>query len=323
MKYSAKCSYLVLLLMLFFSYNVYAMGKRIITYDKEYEENGKIYVNDRVYYDKLYWWRSNIEVTNYQSLPGYPPHTYYFDELLVCHMPAPVELPVIYERPELLFYCDTYDLITGDISIERYSRRNGKEIILAYKKMEKSYTRLGTFTFSDKKPLGGQEVQWDQAKEQILACATGKFAPDAVIIEGWDEVEFEQKDYWPITKFQYPTYIRFNCVAVAFKETAEIPKYLKVIVLYEDVDYPYEELGDFTIEFSSDEKWFTHKKEISKKAYDLYKPDGAIFKKEEIISKGNIFVKGKKRYTFTAVKFDEQTKQKYIVNPYKKKYGLQ
>ncbi len=322
MQYLANFLCATICLMLCLNYNVYAMGKRIITYDNVYEENGRIFAIDEVYYDGWRWWRRDIDLTDFTSLSGYPPYTYYADELIIHDTPAPVELPIVYKRPDLIFYVDAIDPLTNSIHLGRFSRRKSKNIEVYYKSINKPYVRLGKFTVSGVKPLNGKEIKWQDVEELICTTAIGKFSADAVIVEGWEEVKFKQEDYWPITKFQYPTYIRFNCVAVAFKETAEIPEYLKIIEIYECDELGYKPIGDFLIELDSEYSWRLYAKKVRKKAYDLYKPDGFFLKKEETISKGNIFFKGKKRYTFTAVNFDEQTKQKYFIQPFKKKFGI-
>ena len=298
-----KLLYLIVLA-IFFNSNSYAMGKKVVTFDNIYKENGHIFTVDAVYHDGYQWCRRDIDVSLFTSLPGYPPYTYYIDELILCKTPAPVELPNVYEREDLIFYNYQYNPILKKMWKRPFSRRRSEKIIVTDKKFNKPYIRLGTFTQCARKPSNNKPVRWQKYKSQIQSTGYVDFGSDAVIVESWEEIEFKQEDYWPITRFQDPTFIRFNCVAVAFEETAEIPKYVKIIVQPLDgFNLPYTQLGRFTITCKN----FIKRKKIQKKALKEFNADAVLIEKTDILLPAFSFFPDFKRYHCIAIKLDHKS----------------
>jgi len=185
---------------------------------KVYEHNGTKYVRDLIIWNGYCWSRHtstmkkgavNITLDNIITGIGDPRE----------------DLPKIYEenyeRKDLIEYDSGINTLTGKRVNDIYRRRKSEDVIVTDKVLDRPYIRLGTFTIGGKTP-----ANWKKVKKQIKAIAAGSFGADAVIVEKGEVLPFRKEDYFPITEFQYPEYVKYHCIAVAFEETAKIPEHL-------------------------------------------------------------------------------------------------
>jgi len=185
---------------------------------KVYEHNGTKYVRDLIIWNGYGWSRHtstmrkgavNITLDNIITGIGDP-----WEEL-------PKIYEEEYERKDLTEYYVGINDYTGKKMFKTYRRRKSEDVIVTDKVLDRPYIRLGTFTMGGKTP-----ANWKKVKRQIQGYASGHFGADAVIVEKWEVLSFRKEDYFPITEFQYPEYVKYHCIAVTFEETAKIPEHL-------------------------------------------------------------------------------------------------
>lgn len=185
---------------------------------KVYEKDGKKYVRDLIKWNG-YCWSRHISYLSENSKP------ISIKNIVTISGSLEEDLHKIYEkkdeRKDLTHYFVGINIYTGEKIYKPYKRRQSKNVIVTDKNLDKPYIRLGIFTIGGKTP-----PKWKKVKEQIQDAASGYFGADAVIVESWEVLPFRKEDYFPITEFQYPEYVKYHCVAVAFEETAKIPEHL-------------------------------------------------------------------------------------------------
>ena len=185
---------------------------------KVYEHNGTKYVRDLIKWDGYCWYRH----LSYLSDPTKPIE---INNIVTVSRDSLRDLPKIYEekyeRKDLTEYCVGINDYTGKKMFKTYRRRQCEDVIVTDKVLDRPYIRLGTFTIGGKTP-----ANWKKVKREIQGYASGGFGADAVIVEKWEVLPFRKEDYFPITEFQYPEYVKYHCIAVTFEETAKIPEHL-------------------------------------------------------------------------------------------------
>jgi len=197
---------------------LFSMSERAVLEKlKVYEYKGTKYVRDLIIWNG-YCWSRHISYLSDNSKP------ITMGNIFTVIKNPEIDLPKIYEekyeRKELTEYCVGINDYTGKRMFKTYRRRQSEDVIVTDKVLDRPYIRLGTFTIGGKTP-----ANWKKVKEQIQATA-GHFGADAVIVEKWEVLPFRKEDYFPITEFQYPEYVKYHCIAVAFEETAKIPEHL-------------------------------------------------------------------------------------------------
>jgi hypothetical protein len=204
----------------------------------KYPYNKKNYIKDYVYWDG-YGWSRHKEYILDDSIPITKRPS---DNIMISlDSDNQVDLPTQFERPDLIKLGVHTLPVSKEETYRIYKRRMDDKIIVVDDpaKLKKPYVRLGTFTVSGRVPANCKKM-----KKQIRAFAYGQIGADAVIVERWEVLPFKQEDYWPITTFQEPEYVRYYCIAVAFEESAEIPEEVKqkYAVDQEEVNRRYQKM---------------------------------------------------------------------------------
>jgi len=200
---------IVIIIFMFGNNLLFSMGNR---YKQKYTYKNMIYVKDYIYWSGSYWHRDKYRLMDDSG----PVNS---DNIIVASgEPESVKLPPVYERKDLVRIFAGIDKNDGERLSEIYTRRRSEDVIVREKELDKPYVRLGTFTVGGPTP-----PNWKKLKEEINLDGKAFFGADAVIVQRWEVLPFKQEDYWPITEFERPEFVRYYCVAVAFEETAKLP----------------------------------------------------------------------------------------------------
>lgn len=190
-----------------------------LNFQKIYVFNGKCYGKDIVYWNGYCWSRRMYRIiTKKYPLDYTGPYTE--DDIIIDTTAPPIDIPIVYERKDLIYYCHRITA-DGNKLYSMYKRRRSKYVIVTDRTLDKPYVRLVQFTIGGKTP-----PNWKKVKKQIQDMAGGILGADAAIVEKWEILPFRQEDYFSITEFTEKEYVRYYCVAIAFEETAKIPEHL-------------------------------------------------------------------------------------------------